>query len=343
MHRIAVVGLSLLSVAGLARADQPLPVAFVGESTMAVAKINLTKLTVSALQDTIRSVVDQPRLDAAGAPLNIDRDIMPNLQQAGMVLGMMGMFTANGADVISIVVNAPAEGMEGEPDIFVMLPARDEGAAQGMSGFAGGMGGQMGLLADTFNDDGRYWVVLHKSGQNMPTEGSANRHAQFTEAIGKVTGANTFSFVMVPTSQMRAEIDEHLDEMDADDPGAVFGRYMKDMRMMAGWFELGKSPVIGLGAQLNDESSASALTSAYGQAMSGLISTLEEQGADADMVGMANRFKSAAAMETQGSTVRIVLDTAELKDLVTTGILSGPAMMEAMQEYMPDMGGMFGG
>lgn len=341
--------LVVLSALGAGAHAAP-PAKFFGEGTFMTMRINLPSISVDNAKAAINALVTQADLDAAGIPMNIETDLMPQVSQLGMVQMMTMSFVQNGADKITVTMQAPAGSMEAQPNVNILMPANSDAGAQQMLSFAQGMGAQMGLSASKEIADGKSWVVLTPPGSTMPSgEGSAALAGTFEAALAGA-GDHTITFAMVPSEQM---LEQSLENVQ-DEQGKEMVRLLMKANWMSGWMSLDGTPEIGMTALYPDAEAAQQVEQAYKMAMGHMVEQAKEGDAQVGEdtpaefrpSAIAERLTEWMGMERDGSRVTVRIDPGELRQLVLLGIKAGPAlqnnpMFGEMMRQMQNAGGGF--
>lgn len=327
----AALGMSLASFSALA-GNPDLPGQFFSDNTMLVAQVDLGAMTPDAIKASVLAIMDQKAYDEHDLGISVQDDVMPQLAQ----LGMMQMFTAPlmqaGADHISIVVDAPdMGGMGGDPSFYVLFPCDNEEGAQQVSGmlmgFVGMAGGDADITTSSLVDDGQHWVVLHQSGELPEGGGGGHGFASALEAVG----SHAISMAFIPNAQMREMMLDGI-EQEGDEDLAALAKAAVNADWFGMWVNLGEEPLIGAGAQLDNEGDADQLVHGWSMLMDELKSSAAdaEEWMDEDEPGprpteAADMIVSALQMQQRGDRVKVSLNTGELRDITTMIMLMGGA------------------
>ncbi len=326
-----------IAVAGMCMSAGALaapPAKYYQEDTAAMVRVNLASITVDNVKAAVNALVTQADLDAADIPVNLEADVMPQVNQVGMMQMMTMGLTSNGGNVVNIVVAPPAGGMGGEPRVNLLLAAESAEAAEKLRGAVQGFGAMMpggGLEAGTELSGGEFWVVASPAG-GAPTsgEGSAARRDALTGALESV-GENTLSVGLVPSEKMIADM---LDNVNDEHGEAMISTMMK-ADWMGMWLSVDGTPELGVRMKYADAELAEQMEQLYAGAMGFMQAQARE--ADAQMEDAPAEFKPSAvaeklsgwlAMEREGGVCTIKLDPREMRQLTLLAIKAGPMLRQ---------------
>ncbi|MFG0327020.1 MAG: hypothetical protein ACF8SC_07120 [Phycisphaerales bacterium JB037] len=350
---LAMTAVATMSCAALG--DPEMPTQFFTENTVMVAQVDLTALTPQAIRDTVYAVLDFDEIGKLSIGRDMKQQIDAAMAQVGQVSMITGMLSSQGADTISIVMMAPEEA-DGEPSVFVLLPASSEQSAQQMGQMFGGMLAPQGFMTGytgQYNDDTEavdHWVYFAQGSVDIPEDAWSPRvQGEFDEAMSSM-GDWPMKLAVVPNLLMR---DMVLDQVPQEPAFlAPLARTAMEAEWMGLWVELGTNPEIGLGAQMADEADADIMQGSYAAAMEMLMEEARKADADAredeDYEGplpseMASFVRDALQMERSGSRIRVKLDKAELRGMTTMMFQIADGMGEGLGEMMGEIGNPFGG
>lgn len=350
---LTLTAMATMSCAAMAGPE--MPTQFFTENTVMVAEVDLTALTPQAIKDTVYAVLDFNEIGKLSIGENMKMQVDEAMGQIGQISMLTGMLSAQGADTISIVLMAP-EHEDGEPGVFILLPASSEQSAQQMGQMFGGMLAPQGFMtgyAGEFNDDTEtvdHWVYFSQGNAEMPEDAWSPRvQGEFGEAMSSM-GDWPMKLAIVPNALMKDMLLAELPEEPAF--LAPLARTAMEADWMGLWVELGTNPEIGLGAQMADEADADIMQGSYAAAMEMLMDEAKKADADAredkEYEGplpseMAAFVRDALQMERSGSRIRIKLDKAELRGMTTMVFQIADGMGEGLGEMMGEIGNPFGG
>jgi len=324
------------------------PAKYFNQNTMAMVHLDLGSITVDNAKAAVNALVTQADLDAAGIPLNLETDVMPQVNQIGMMQMMTMGLTSNGADVVSVVVSQPEGTMDGEPQATILFPANSEQGAQQIMSFLNGFTGHMpGATVASEVSDGDSWVVLSPNGQGAASVApSPERQAVLGVAMENL-GRQTLSLGMIPTPQMVEKMMENVD----DEQGKQMMALMMKADWMGMWLSMDETPEIGVRLKYENADDAGQVENIYNMAMQHMISTAKDADAQAEDVPeeflpsvIASQLNGWLGMEREGDTCTITLDPSELKQLTMLSMKAGPflqqnpmfgEMMKQFQNNMP--------
>jgi len=348
-----LAALIVATIAGTAHADEPsIYTGVFTKDTVAFGEIDVTQLTPDRIREAVLAVMDFEALSALELEFNPEQRIKPMLDQLGQMGVLTAMLTGSGATTINIVMQMPEDA--DEPTLFVLFPTNGEQAAQQLSQFAGMMGAQSGMVASIATeaddqDNSDHWVILHQPGSSYEGTRSPERQRQLQDAMNSM-GDWTLKFAFAPTLATRDLAIANAPEEPVFARAAV--QTMMSSQWMGMWLDLGAKPQVGFGAQLADEGDAQKFSTAYGQAMGMLSERARKTDADIkendeDFSGplpshVADLLISACELEHAGSRVRITLDDAELRELVTTGVHFAAVAADAFGEALGESLDIFG-
>lgn len=322
-------------------AEPPIPTKYVSGDTAIVARVTLADITAQKIQDTVTALVDRAALEKAGFEGDPMEPLQAIMGQMMMAQGFMGGMIQMGATSLNMTMVPPEEeGDQPSMRLFMPVSSQDSGnqLAQMFQSF--GMGGNVENL------NGQNWISISGPGMPPPPSGggSGETTGHFNAGLESM-GSATISLVVIPVEKIREQIIENLE--DENDQAREVGTAISNAKWVGLNVSLGSKPTIVLTADLPDEKSAKTLDGAWDKFLGEFVAKAKEAEADEDMgewpdsmpkpTEMAKTLSKYMDMEISGTRLTMTLDTAELRQMTTWGILASDSFGFNPMDFMGGM------